>query len=740
MIKKIFLADIATYTKPIELNNLKKINYFYGNNGTGKTAISKLINEPEKFPTCNLEWENNDKIKTMVFNENFVTDTFYQKENFPGIFTLGEGAKETEEKIHQKKVEIETLNKEINKLEATLHAQKEDKESNWNNFQEICWNNILQKHQEYFSEIFKGYRNSKKKLADKIITENQNNNSDLKTFEELKDKYNLLFNEELNILDTLDPVSKEIINNFKAIEQNKILKTKIIGKNDIDISNMIHKLGNHDWVRQGRQYYNKNFSKIEGSYICPFCQQKTSEDFKKQLEEYFDKTYENQIQELSNLVKKYTNYEETIEYIFNSLKEITSNKYIDEKRNILDDQHKLLKQKIINNKSILQNKESNPSSEVELQSILNNLDKVNKIIEDINVKIKRHNSIAANKEQEINKLISDIWGYFCNKLDVQIDNYLNNGKELDKAIDNISRKVNENKNKIKIANNDISQFEKQIKSVKPTVEAINALLRNFGFTGFRLSATDEEKHYQIIRDNGESAKDTLSEGERNFIVFLYFYYLIKGVLNPAENITENKVIVFDDPVSSLDSDVLFIVATLIKQIIARVRKSEGNIKQIILLTHNAYFFKEVTFMSSRESQNPRNDTKYFVISKDNNISKIEDHDTNPIKTTYQLLWDEIKKESIDSISLQNAMRRVIEFYFTILANMKEDEILENFEEQNEKIICRSLISWLNVGSHEVFDDINYSVDADIDKYKKVFKKIFEGTGHIAHYNMMMGIN
>ena len=169
--------------------------------------------------------------------------------------------------------------------------------------------------------------------------------------------------------------------------------------------------------------------------------------------------------------------------------------------------------------------------------------------------------------------------------------------------------------------------------------------------------------------------------------------------------------------------------------------NESNIKQFFLLTHNAYFFKEVTFTGSGENKNKRSDRKYFIVRKINNISIINAYDINPIKTTYQLLWDELKKEPNDSINLQNAMRRIIEFYFNTLANLNYEELLDKFKVQNEKIICRSLIAWMNIGSHEIFDDINYSfLEANIDKYKAVFKKIFEGTDHIAHYNMMMGIN
>ncbi len=34
--------------------------------------------------------------------------------------------------------------------------------------------------------------------------------------------------------------------------------------------------------------------------------------------------------------------------------------------------------------------------------------------------------------------------------------------------------------------------------------------------------------YKIIRPGGMDAKETLSEGEYNFISFLYFYHLVYG--------------------------------------------------------------------------------------------------------------------------------------------------------------------------------------------------------------------
>nr|WP_309144711.1 AAA family ATPase [Bacillus sp. EB600] len=89
----------------------------------------------------------------------------------------------------------------------------------------------------------------------------------------------------------------------------------------------------------------------------------------------------------------------------------------------------------------------------------------------------------------------------------------------------------------------------------------------------------------------------MSEGEKTFITFLYFYHLIKGS-NSTKQITVDKVIVIDDPISSLDSDILFIVSCLIRKLIDEIREDKHtNNKQLIILTHNVFFQKQKKCMA-----------------------------------------------------------------------------------------------------------------------------------------------
>jgi wobble nucleotide-excising tRNase len=169
-----------------------------------------------------------------------------------------------------------------------------------------------------------------------------------------------------------------------------------------------------------------------------------------------------------------------------------------------------------------------------------------------------------------------------------------------------------------------------------------------------------------------------------------------------------------------------------------MNEEDSNIKQVFILTHNVYLFKEITFSPHRK-KNIHQKITYFIVKKHNGISEIKRYEDNPIKTTYQLLWENIKNEKNDSVSIQNNMRRIIEFYFKKLANISDEEIINHFTDTNEKIVCRSLIAWMNAGSHDVFDDIHIDSiqGCGVEQYQNIFKLIFERTNHLAHYNMMM---
>ena len=401
---------------------------------------------------------------------------------------------------------------------------------------------------------------------------------------------------------------------------------------------------------------------------------------------------------------------------------------------------KTLLSQISVNKGSLSDKIKEPSRAIKLTSTKKQFEQIKKLIETASKEIKKHNDIVINYETERSSLIQAIWKYIVDDEKVDIEQYKKKMAGLDKGISNLKKDVKNKRQAYVTLNNEMKKLTKNVTSVQPTVDEINKTLQYYGFDNFEIVPSESnESHYQIKRENGALAESTLSEGEITFITFLYFLQLAKGSTN-KETITEDRILVVDDPISSLDSNILFVVSTLIKTIVKDIKNDIGNIKQLLLLTHNVYFHKEVSFIDGRTKECSH--TNYWILRKNNKVSSIQSFSMkNPIQTSYELLWNEIKnKDRNSSVTIQNTMRRIIENYFKMLGGYKDDDLIQQFESKEEQEIFRSLICWINDGSHSISDDLFIEAQNDIvDKYLKVFKDIFILTKHKGHYDMMMGI-
>ncbi len=735
MIKSITIKNIATFNfDGIDISNLKKINFIYGANGTGKTTISNFILEPDNpiFVDCSIQWANDIQETVLIYNKKFREQNF-GKGSLDGVFTLGQATKEEIEEIEYKRIELEKLKQKGIKKKETLEKLEKEKEDRDNEFSEYVWRTIYKKYETQFKEAFKGSINSKKKFKNKLIDEYQKEQPEtVSSLDELNKRAKTLFG---SIPEHLAPLPIPNYEQICNIETDKIWLKKIIGKEDVEIAKLIQRLNINDWVNEGQKYIQQD------SDICPFCQQNTiTTDFKKQLEEYFDETFKADINSIKSYSEEYIRLSENL---VNELSQIENNEKENKNTKIDIDLFssllKTLSNQFSTNKERLSTKLKEPSRSIELLSTDNQLEEIKNLIENTNEKIKKHNNIVENYEEEKHKLIQDIWFYIISESKVIIDNFVKKDNGLQKGIEALYKQVDDLRKQYLNLNNEIKEANKNITSVQPTVDAINDILDAYGFQSFKIvPSTLNENQYQIQREDGSIAESTLSEGEITFITFLYFLQLVKGS-KYAENILEDKVVIIDDPISSLDSNVLFVVSSLIKEIIKKIKKDKGNIKQIILLTHNVYFHKEISFIDGRTKEN--NDTFYWVLRKNNNISSIQCYETNnPIQSSYELLWQELKnlENSKSSLTIQNIMRRIIENYFKILGKYGDDDLINKFNNPQEKEICRSLISWINDGSHSIPDDLFIEQqDNVIDKYFDVFKRIFKEMGQIEHYNMMM---
>ena len=720
MISKLALNNIATFTQTVQIEP-SEINYFYGSNGSGKTTLSKVIADDSEFPDCSLIWKTNP-IETLVYNRDFVKGHFSQSSTIKGIFTLGKDATEAKLFIEKTKKEIEEHVTRLDGLNKSLDAKNREKSQATDEIIAKCWS-IKEKHKDSFREAYTGFIGSKKAFFQKCVQE-QSNTSFLLTIEVIKKKCELVFSKTLQ---TYQQIPELHIPDLEALENHPILKTKIVGKEDVPIAALITKLGNSDWIKRGLGYLEKTENQ------CPFCQQSVQITLKEEIESVFDESYNQKITELEAYQ---TNYAQVILAIIENLKKITGHEIEILDFTELKTHIRLLEEEYKNNLSIIEKKTKSPSSTVELKSLSSDLIKAQVYITDYRTTIETNNITAKNIGREKTTLKAEIWRFIVNELLTDLNFYKNKLSGLQTGKKSIEDQIRQRTTAKGTLVKQIKDKEADITSIIHTKNEINKVLKSFGFTNFSISEADNG-YYKIIRQNGLDAKETLSEGEYTFITFLYFYQLLKGSIKET-GLTTDKIVVIDDPISSLDSNVLFVVSNLIKEVIADCRNKKNGIKQIFILTHNIYFHKEVTFKGSRKGQ--WKEESFWIVRNLDNQSSIIKHNENPIQTTYELLWREIKNtDQINKATIFNTLRRILEYYFNIIGGLDYEKSIDEFEGE-EKIIFKSLFSWINDGSHFINDDlVVYAEPENIEKQLNVFKEIFKKLKHESHYNMMMGI-
>jgi wobble nucleotide-excising tRNase len=402
MIESISIKKTATFDDTgIQIDNLKKVNFFYGANGSGKTTISNFLqNSLEmKYKDCLVNWKNGQSIKTLVYNKEFREKNFGNG-RIAGVFTLGEATKEDKKIIEEKTELLKQIKTDGEKIRGSLNTQNQKKETLESEFKEFAWTKIYKKYQNVYKEAFAGSMKSGDLFKNKLLQEFINNKEALQTVDELKGKASTIFGEAPQNINSINIIDFERI---IEIENNAVWGKIIVGKADVDIAKLIQKLNINDWVSQGRSF-------IQDDNICPFCQQPTiTERFKTQLENFFDETYLNDINSLKILKQEYNTI---IQNAINELNGIeTIQKDFKNSKLSIDKFSSYLKTLISQNTTnteYLNNKLKEPSRSIELVSQKEQLSSLIDLIKKANAEIKKHNDIVADFSNQRNKLIKEV--------------------------------------------------------------------------------------------------------------------------------------------------------------------------------------------------------------------------------------------------------------------------------------------------------------------------------------------
>lgn len=86
----------ATFTN-VPIDELTFVNFFYGNNGAGKSSIAHAIEEDD-----GVVWANGKSAAdydVLVYNQDFINDNFVNYGDLKGVFIFGEEDVEAKKKI-----------------------------------------------------------------------------------------------------------------------------------------------------------------------------------------------------------------------------------------------------------------------------------------------------------------------------------------------------------------------------------------------------------------------------------------------------------------------------------------------------------------------------------------------------------------------------------------------------------------------------------------------------------------
>ena len=293
MIKEILIAKEGSYKgEGQKMDGLKKVNFIYEPNGSGKTTISrvldKVIDEDEvqqrQFGRhCKVTWKQDTTLEVLVYNRDFVAKHF-QSDELKGIYTFGDNVDVCKE-IKEKSKIVSKLKEDISELNRNLKGEngdggKENEKANLGeDFTEMCWK--AKKRYKDYEESFKG-AGTKAGCETRYKYESKNNNAELLEADIIAEKAKIVFSDDLSKKEIIPPL---LCGKIIELENRPILSKIVLGKDDVDMAAMITKLGNSDWVQAGIEFYDKNDD------YCPFCQQQTTQAFRDSLNEYFDETY-----------------------------------------------------------------------------------------------------------------------------------------------------------------------------------------------------------------------------------------------------------------------------------------------------------------------------------------------------------------------------------------------------------------------------------------------------------------
>ena len=719
MITEIRMDAVASYKHTTSLLTDKKINLIYGLNGTGKSTISNFLYAPEdlEFKSCSKMPAQTAPV--LVYNQNFIRDNFFVADNLKGIFSLSKENKEIEQ-------EIAEGTKKKTYLEQLLQSKRSEKEQVNRTF--------LNQKQQATEEVWgikktytggdrvleyclKGLMGKKETLFEYLLSISKPTSEPIRDIHALRKDVDALKGDDAHPQQLLS----NIILQAHHIESDQLFGTSILGNADSEVASLIEQLGNADWVKQGIKFLPNNVS--ETGAQCPFCQEATiTNKFVESVRSYFDESYQKQLDALTAMQGKYQIAIESLP----GVSAFIDHPFAQECKSALLSKYQLLEKTMRDNFGKIGEKIRSPKTTVVLTNTSSLVDDFNSEVIAINKIISEYNQKLQNREASLAKLKAEFWllmrwqyGQTTSRFEQDLQAANQKLKVLDSDIDKFNSELAKIKERI-------TETQKKTVNVDAAVDAINAGLLDIGITDFSVKK-HSDTFYRVVREEEDSdAFHSLSEGEKMVISFLYFCELCKGKSSTDDTHTQ-RIVVIDDPISSLSHIFVFNVGRLIRMLFFK----DDRFCQVIVLTHSLYFFYELT---ETNHERRRETQKLFRLTKHSSGSDIQEMKYEEIQNDYQAYWSVINDHNQPPALIANCMRNIIEYFFNFVRKKDLGNVFQMPELQDTRFqaFCR----YINRESHSLGQNIIDMKEFDYGIFKQGLRLVFEKAGYPDHYKAM----
>ncbi|GAA7046276.1 AAA family ATPase [Helicobacter pylori] len=753
----------------IEMGEFKDYNVIFGNNGCGKTSLTRafelLISKDkciEKYRTIStaespsIEFECKDgsykiepnsnigapSFKVEIYNSDFLHNNapfnseFGLKKLDDGIIilegsVLGEETKEInqlkncKEKVEKRKKKI----KDENSAE-TLSAKQES---------EI---------KKYDKEIEKIRKEMTSKTIQITLDEIKINN----ICEVSKNKFKVQEDALTNLEKDFDELD-EAMNKFDDLKEMELpkdyqtIKDKLESLFSFDIDKEAGQVSEEikeHMSKVGREFIEKGIElqKKMPDNACPFCTQEITNNIIQVYTSYFNKRIEQFNQdslEVSGTLKKILeqwNVKEILQSFerFEPFMKKDSSTNKESLKKALEQIKVLLEklQKEVDKKWGVKNKEKFQETD---KKLLENYEKFQKCVDET------RNILKQKKEQKekLEKLKTEL-------KEARIKKAKHDSYDWQKSKEEAERKLSVLNCRHERLNRLLEKINKKLKGLydqkRPDIETINNYLKALNLPKYSL-----DKDYRIVLNSdaleNSEAKIILSDGEKTTLAFAYFLARLKLFYKKED--LKNLVVVIDDPISSLDEQRIYNTTCLVAKInqeLAREKLSnEENKAQVFVLTHNHTFMARLINMIGKHA-------RYFQLERHQGQLKIvcKDKANGYFDTFYLLLFKEIyefaKRETVqddfnEAINYGNKVRILLESFLKI--NFIDSFLGENktFKEDNIKKLIETADNQVILSfSNLPFSKNEHSIIEDKDALTKKFLSIIKGLHLESHGSVM----